>query len=145
LWIDVEGSNKVLVEGAKDLLEGKLVEVILIETQVDPVWKEDFSAEELCEELSLYGFEPIARDCPQHWGCNILFIKESPSPKFIGERKRYLDQLEFIQLPILPNVQFRTILSKIKRLLISTQPAKFQEIFHRIFSLLGSRSSRDRL
>jgi FkbM family methyltransferase len=145
LWIDVEGSNKVLVEGAKGLLESKLVEVILIETQVDPVWKEDFSAEELCEELSLYGFEPIARDCPQHWGCNILFIKVSPSHEFIGERNRYLDQLEFIQLPILPNVQFRTILSKIKRLLISTQPAKFQEISHRIFSLLGSRSSRDKL
>jgi FkbM family methyltransferase len=145
LWIDVEGSNRVLIDGAKVLLKSGLVKVILIETQVDLVWKEDFSAESLCEELSLYGFKPIARDCPQHWGCNILFIQERLISQFSLERKQYLEELETIQLPILPNIQFRTILSKFKDLLISTQPARLHKVFHGVFSLLGSKSSRDKL
>ncbi len=145
LWIDVEGSNKVLVEGAKSFLESNLVEVILIETQVDVVWEKDFSAIELCQEFHSYGYELIARDCPQHWGCNLLFVKKKSTLGLSNLNSEYLRQLELIKLPYFPEIQYRTILGKFKRAILATQSPGIQRGLHRMFSTLGSRSSQDKL
>ena len=144
LWIDIEGSNKVLIEGAESFLKSNLIEVILIETQVDLVWKWDFDPFELCQELSLYGFEPIARDCPGHWGCNIIFVNQRLLFETISLKSKYLQQLELIQLPYFPDIQYRTVLSKLKRMLLRSSSPKNQEHFHKMFSLFGSKSSRDK-
>jgi FkbM family methyltransferase len=145
LWIDVEGSNKVLIEGAKSFLESNLVEVILIETQVDLVWKEDFNAIELCQEFGSYGYELVARDCPQHWGCNLLLVKQESNLASSKLESEYLRQLELVKLPYFPDIQFRTILGKFKMAILNTQSPRIQRGLHRIFSTLGSRSSRDKL
>ncbi|CAN2231521.1 FkbM family methyltransferase [Candidatus Planktophila dulcis] len=145
LWIDVEGSNRVLIEGAKSLLSSDFVDVILIETQVDLVWKEDFGPIELCEKFSEYGFMPIARDCPQHWGCNILFVREDYMPELLSIKSNYLNQLDSMKLPYFPDIQYRTFLSKIKRRLLNSQSLRIQNSLHRFFSFLGSRSSQDKL
>lgn len=144
-WIDVEGSNKVLIEGADKFLSSKLVEVLLIESQVDIVWKSEFTAPELCEILMAYGFTPIARDCPQHWGCNILFVKNDLVPELYKLKLEFLNQLESIRIPYFPNIEYRTLLGKYKNFIIKIFPTSQQESLHKFFGFLGSRSSRDKI
>jgi len=144
-WIDVEGSNRILIEGAEELLRSKIVDVLLIESQVDLVWKNDFYAEQLCEKLSSYGYIPFARDCPRHWGCNILFIKIQDFENLALLKSSYLKGLDSILLPYFPEIQYRTFLSKCKNFLAGIVSPRYSDYLHRFAIFLGSRSSKDKL
>ena len=143
IWIDVEGSNKVLIQGSEESLGAAFIDLIFIETQLDTVWKTEFTAEELCSKLNQYGYVPIARDCPGHWGCNIIFVRKERVNECDFLIDSYFDQLGMVRLPLFPRIQLRTRLGRIKRAFLRKLPKSLEGKAHELFTLLGSKSSSD--
>jgi FkbM family methyltransferase len=143
IWIDVEGSNKVLVQGSEESLGAAFIDLIFIETQLDRVWKTEFTAEELCSKMDEFGYVPIARDCPGHWGCNVIFVRKARVYECDFLVDSYFDQLGTIRLPFFPRIQLRTRLGQIKRALLRKLPKSLEGRAHKLFAILGSKSSSD--
>jgi FkbM family methyltransferase len=55
LWIDCEGSNKEVLTGASDIL--KQTQTILIETEIEPIWKNQWLHNDVCIYLNSFGFD----------------------------------------------------------------------------------------
>ncbi len=145
LWIDVEGSNRLLIEGSQNILQSGIIEVIFIESQVETVWDQEFTAEELCDNLMRFGYTPIARDCPFHWGCNLIFIKSNADRDSRALLRNFNHQLEKVQIPYFAKLDCRSQFSELKRKMLNRLSASNKMKAHKVFSLLGSKSSLDEI
>jgi FkbM family methyltransferase len=55
LWIDCEGSNKEVLTGAADIL--KQTQTVLIETEIEPIWDNQWLHKDVCLYLNSLGFD----------------------------------------------------------------------------------------
>lgn len=143
IWIDVEGSNSVLLEGAEQFIKSGSILAIYIETQIDRVWPSDHNAVKLCQVLDKLNFELVARDCPGHWGCNLVFVKKEIYNEIKSTVDDYLTDLSHISIPHRPNLQIRAFFGKLKNIFLKVVPRKHQRRIHLLAGKLGSKSSRD--
>lgn len=145
LWIDVEGSNHLLFKGARNFFKSKIVDVIFVETQIDSVWEREFSAQELCNNFLEVGYTPIARDCPFHWGCNLIFVRSENEHALQKLIEEFDNQFDSITIPFFTKLDLRTQMRKLKRVILrNLNPSKRKKV-HKLFSFFGSKSSSDEL
>ncbi len=143
LWIDVEGSNRRLISGASIFLSETDIKFIYIETQVDTTWEDELTAVQLCIELNRFGLEPLVRDWPYHWGCNILFVHESLIKKSIPFLNQYLEKVSEARISYFPSPDIMNLLSLVKRAILGFVPRSFHSYIHKLAAFLGSKSSAD--
>jgi len=83
LWIDVEGFQKQVLFGAKNILNNKNCKFLKIEVEkVEKFKGQLFLSKEIEEFLNEYNFIPVFRDFEYDYQFNILFIKEEFYPQF---------------------------------------------------------------
>ena len=77
LWIDVEGFQKQVLFGAKNILANKNCKFLKIEVEeVEKFKGQLFLKEEIEEFLYEYNFIPVFRDFEYDYQFNVLFIKK---------------------------------------------------------------------
>jgi FkbM family methyltransferase len=74
LWIDVEGANKEVLSGAKEVLSK--VSSIFIETEDHPVWKDQWLTEDVVKFLAELGFVNTHSEKVYNRQRNLIFIKK---------------------------------------------------------------------
>jgi len=75
MWIDVEGSNKEVLNGASNILE--FSELIYIEVEDKKFWENQWLSEDVIKFMKNYDLIPIAKDFEDFLGqYNLIFIKE---------------------------------------------------------------------
>lgn len=143
LWIDVEGFQKQVLFGAKNVLTNKNCKFLKIEVEeVEKFKGQLFLSKEIEEFLYEYNFIPVFRDFEYDYQFNVLFIK-----------KEYYSQVSSeIELTIKKSITNSINLFKILRLIsnkkifISEMKALTIRLFGKKFgnylaTLLGSKSS----
>lgn len=76
LWIDCEGANREVLEGARKIL--KEVSSIHIEVETKEFWKNQWLLEDVENYLTGYGFKEFARANVDDYGhqVNIIYVKD---------------------------------------------------------------------
>jgi len=76
LWIDCEGANREVLEGARKIL--KEVSSIHIEVETKEFWKNQWLLEDVENYLTGYGFKEFARTNVDDYGhqVNIIYVKD---------------------------------------------------------------------
>lgn len=143
IWIDVEGSNHLLVEGGKKFFSQDNVKLLYIETQIEKMFPGEYTAQELCDVLRGFGFDPVLRDWPFHWGCNILFVRRELFPHVERYRQAFWRANDNYRIPFLKPPDFRTLLRRIKLFMLKLLPEGLHFSVHRLARTLGSKSSAD--
>jgi len=74
LWIDVEGANKNVLQGAQKYL--KNTQSLLIEVEDFEYWKKQWISKDVDKFLQDYGFIPISRDFEDNNQYNVVYINQ---------------------------------------------------------------------
>ena len=142
MWIDVEGEAFRLFEGAKTLLKSGKIKLIYVEVQEASHYQDEKNAYEISEYLKTFNFVPVARDFPFNNIYNLVFLDIDSLSFSIEILNEYWFSLFNIKAPYL-EIRFpKEILSRIKNNFIRFLPNKLIKIFHVIFAMLGSQSSK---
>lgn len=104
LWIDVEGAAALVLAGAEQLLQSTAV--IFIEVENRAFWKEQRTADYVCNFLRRRGFVPIARD--REYGddqFNVLFVHSAYKARVdaLGPRSLYPESELPVYIPSFNN------------------------------------------
>lgn len=75
LWIDVEGFQKDVFDGALQTLSNKNCVAIKIEVEYEPIFKGQALCEEINERLSNYGYTPVFVDTEYDVQFNVVYIR----------------------------------------------------------------------
>ncbi|MBN7755549.1 FkbM family methyltransferase [Nitratireductor aquimarinus] len=73
LWVDVEGANKDVFEGADGIMDA--VQVAFVEVQDRPLWEGQWLTRDVSRHLYSRGFVPFARDYQSRYLYNVIYIK----------------------------------------------------------------------
>jgi FkbM family methyltransferase len=73
LWIDVEGANREVLSGAKEVLSK--VSSIFIETEDSPIWKDQWLTEDVTRFLAKFGFRNTHSEKVYSRQRNLIFVK----------------------------------------------------------------------
>ena len=75
MWIDVEGSNKEVLNGASEVLKNS--QLIYIEVEDKKFWENQWLSDDVIEFLNTYNLIPIGKDFEDFLGqYNLIFIKK---------------------------------------------------------------------
>ena len=74
MWVDVEGASKQVVAGGERLLA--TTDVMLIELEDEPKWKEQWNSTEALVHLFGHGLTPVARDFEYRTQHNVLLLSD---------------------------------------------------------------------
>lgn len=74
MWVDVEGASKQVLAGGQQVLA--CTDVILIELEDEPKWKEQWSSTEALLHLYGHGLTPVARDFEYRTQHNVLLLSD---------------------------------------------------------------------
>jgi len=143
IWVDVEGSNRMLIEGGTSFFKEADIVCIFIEVQTSLVWPHDLNPYEVCAILEEKGFVAVARDWPRHWGCNIFFVHRNFYHHAHTIIEEFYRQIPFLNISFFPQVHIKSLLGALKRSLLSLLPRSSHKRLHQVAALLGSRSSSD--
>lgn len=144
LWIDVEGFQKQVLFGAKNVLENKNCKFLKIEVEDVEQFKEQlFLSKEIEEFLYEYNFIPVFRDFEYDYQYNILFMKKEYYSKVSSQiefmiKKSTNNSIDLFKIIRLISNK-KIFLLEMKALLISLFGKKFGNY---LASLLGSKSSK---
>ena len=75
MWIDVEGSNKEVLNGASEVLKNS--QLIYIEVEDKKFWENQWLSDDVIKFLNTYNLIPIGKDFEDFLGqYNLIFIKK---------------------------------------------------------------------
>jgi FkbM family methyltransferase len=74
MWLDVEGATGVVLAGAQTFLDR--CEVVKIEVEEVPFWREQWLAGDVAEAMAKHGLAPVARDHQDDDQYNVLYVSE---------------------------------------------------------------------
>ena len=75
MWIDVEGSNKEVLNGASEVLKNS--QLIFIEVEDKKFWENQWLSDDVIKFLNTYNLIPIGKDFEDFLGqYNLIFIKK---------------------------------------------------------------------
>ncbi len=148
LWIDVEGMQKEVLTGGKDLIKNKNCKVIKIEIEKNNIFKnQSWYAEEIENYLISKGYKTIFRDFEYSNSFNIILIKkkdkhllENEINKAINDVYEYIGNASFFKV-VKHNFHekiFKNFLKFFKNLIIKIFGLKVGNI---IASAIGSETS----
>ena len=148
LWIDVEGMQKEVLIGGKDVIKNKNCKIIKIEIEKQKIFQnQSWYAKEIENFLINSGYESIFRDFEYSNSFNIILIKNSDKHLFENEIKKAVDDIyECIEKASFLNVIkhnvyekfFKNLLNFIKKVIIYIFGFKIGNI---IASAFGSKAS----
>jgi len=142
MWVDVEGEAFKLFGGSKKVLRSGSVQLIYVEVQEGVHYGSEKNATQISDYLLEFGFLPVARDFPLANLYNLVFIHEDRIHEVMPILNGYWLSLGAIKAPILEFRMPLTFLSRIKKAVIEILPESWSKYGHRIFAMLGSKSSR---
>lgn len=143
LWIDVEGFQKQVLFGAKNILNNKNCKFLKIEVEkVEKFKGQLFLSKEIEEFLYEYNFIPIFRDFEYDYQFNILFIKKDYYPLLINQIESLISKSTKNSVSLLKISRLllnrKIFISEMKAFAIRIFGKKFGNYFA---ALLGSKSS----
>ena len=74
IWMDVEGANKEVLVGAKNIL--KNVDSMLIEVETTDYWEDQWVKDDVVEYLDAYNLVPLAEEGQYDSCSNMIFIRK---------------------------------------------------------------------
>lgn len=142
MWVDVEGEAYRVFTGARKLLSSGHVKLIYCEVQESVHYENEKSAIEITEYLGEFGFLPIARDFPLANLYNLMFIHKDSIKDAIPTLNSYWSSLSEIRAPAIEIRAPRKSFAKVKNKILGFIPKPLEIVAHRLFALLGSKSSK---
>ena len=145
-WIDVEGHEFKVLEGARKVLELNQSKIIYIEVQEDSSYFQSAKyAFEVAEYLEGCGFVAIACDNPVDSLFNCIFIRKDDLGRLLPLITKYWAEYANLKVPHLQLTPPRDVFSSAKRWLVSSKFVKLNFILDLFFSKLGSKSSQQKI
>lgn len=74
LWIDVEGANRLVLEGGRSLLSR--ASVVMIEVEDRPKWSDQWLVADTERFLRQHGLVPVGRDFQARHQYNLIFVRD---------------------------------------------------------------------
>jgi FkbM family methyltransferase len=74
MWIDVEGANREVMEGAQKLLP--LTDVMFVEVENKRFWEKQWLSTDVVEFLADFAIRPVARDFQSRTQFNYIFVSD---------------------------------------------------------------------
>ena len=143
LWIDVEGFQKQVLFGAKNILSNKNCKFIKIEVEeVEKFKGQLFLKEEIEDFLYNYNFIPVFRDFEYDYQFNVLFIKKEYYSEVSNQIELTINESVANSINLYKILHLisdkKNFISEMKKLTISLFGKKFGNY---LATLLGSKSS----
>ena len=144
LWIDVEGFQKQVLFGAKNILSNKNCKFLKIEVEeVEKFKGQLFLKEEIEQFLYEYNFIPVFRDFEYDYQFNVLFIKKEYYSKVSDQINLCINESISNSINLYKVLSLisdkNNFISEMKNLIIRLFGKKFGNY---LATLLGSKSSK---